>query len=315
MISVRIYIATFNRAAILRETLEAMTRVDRRDIDVEWIVINNNCGDNTDEVVHSFDRRLPVRVIHQPVPGKNRALNLALESLPVPDIAVFTDDDVSPDADWLREIVACCGRWPAHEVFGGRIRPRWPGGGKPAWIRQPWLLSVGFAWHDLGGDEKEYPDSAYPFGPNFWVRGDVFRKGIRYREAIGPTGNARIMGSETSFLKDLADLGHRMVYCPSAALDHRIKDNDCDLGVLKRRMAGYGRGRARIQGVDYRNMLTEHPRQWWLRQRVKLAVAYLRLALLQLIPSATTRVEKVLWHHSHLGWLKESFIIARERNC
>ena len=315
MSSIRVYIATFNRAAILRETLEAMTRVDREGMDVEWIVINNNCNDDTDAVCASFEGRLPLRVVHEGVPGKNRALNRALDTLPVPDIAVFTDDDVSPDAGWLREIAGSCERWPEHDVFGGRIRPRWPGGEKPAWIRQPWLLSIGFAAHDLGDEEKPYPPSIYPFGPNFWVRGRVFLNGTRYRESIGPTGNSRIMGSETSFLKDLDLLGHRMVYCPAASLDHRIKENDCDVEVLKRRMTSYGRGRARIHGVNYGNLLTEHPRRWWLRQRAKLALAYLRLAMLRLIPSADDRIEKTLWHHSKIGWLKESFVIARETVC
>ncbi len=315
MTSVRIYIATHNRAAILRETLEAMTRVARDGIDAEWIVINNNCSDDTDAVVASFEDRLPVRLVNRPEAGKNRALNRALDEVPIPDIAVFTDDDVSPDPEWLEEIVASCERWPDHDVFGGRIRPLWPGGEKPAWIRQPWLLSIGFAAHDLGAEEKPYPPSIYPFGPNFWVRGGVFRKGIRYRESIGPEGNSRIMGSETSFLKDLDSLGHRMVYCPAAALDHRIKPHDCDVEVLKRRMASYGRGRARIHGVNYGNLLANHPRRWWLRQRAKLVLAYLRLAALQFIPAANVRVEKVLWHHSKLGWLKESFAIAREKDC
>jgi glycosyltransferase involved in cell wall biosynthesis len=313
MTSVGVYIPTFNRALVLAETLDALSRVESEGIDVEWVVINNNCSDHTDEVVGSFGNRLPIRVVHEPVPGKNRALNRALESASLRDIAVFTDDDVSPDPYWLKEIVAACTRWPEHDVFGGRIRPRWPRGGKPAWIRQPWLLSIGFAWHDLGDEEKEYPAGIYPYGPNFWVRGEVFHRGLRYRESIGPTGNSRIMGSETSFLKDLEQLGYRMVYCPSAALDHRIKETDCNLEVLKRRMTSYGRGRARIHGVNYRNMLTERPRQWWLRQRVKLLLAYIRLGQLRLIPSTSLRRERLLWHYSHIGWLHESFLIAREK--
>ena len=315
MKSVSIFIATYNRAPMLAETLEAMTRVDRSGLDVEWVVINNNCRDHTDEVVESYMARLPLRLVHEKAPGKNRALNAGLNAGPFGDITVFIDDDVTPDVGWLKEIVASCERWPEHDVFGGRIRPQWPGGAKPAWIRQPWLLTIGFAAHDFGDEEQPYPPHTYPFGPNFWVRGELFRNGIRYQESIGPVGNARIMGSETSFLKELDDLGHRMVYVPAAAVDHRIKDNDCDLNVLLRRMTSYGRGRARIMGVNYRNMLTEHPHRWWLRQRLKWIAAYLRLGILHLIPNANVRNEKLLWHQSTIGWIQESFKIAREKGC
>jgi glycosyltransferase involved in cell wall biosynthesis len=313
MISASVYIATYNRASMLAETLEAMTRVDRAGLNVEWVVINNNCTDLTDEVVESFKGRLPIRLVHESEPGKNRALNRGLEDHAIPDIAVFTDDDVSPDVGWLQDIVKSCASWPDHDVFGGKIRPLWPGGVKPAWITQPWLLSIGFAWHDLGNEEKPYPPGIYPFGPNFWVRGEIFRKGIRFRESIGPVGNTRIMGSETSFLKDLDNLGHHMVYCPNAALDHRIKESDYDMDVLMRRMISYGRGRARIHGVNYRNLMTDHPRQWWLRQRLKLVVAYARLAVLGLIPFPKIRKERLLWQNSTIGWILESFRIAREQ--
>jgi glycosyltransferase involved in cell wall biosynthesis len=312
MKSVSIFIATYNRAPMLAETLEAMTRVDRGGFDVEWVIINNNCSDDTDAVVESFKERLPIRLVHEKAAGKNRALNRALETCRIPDIAVFTDDDVSPDVGWIQEIVGSCDRWPDHDVFGGIIRPRWPDGKKPAWITQPWLLSIGFAWHDHGKEEKPYPKATYPFGPNFWVRGELFRKGIRYRESIGPVGDNRIMGSETSFLKDLDDLGHGMVYCPHAGLEHRIKETDYDMAVLMRRMTSYGRGRARIHGVNYRNMMTEHPRKWWLRQRAKLLVARLRLGILRLIPFSKPRRERLLWQNSTIGWIEESFRIAQE---
>lgn len=312
---IRIYISTFNRADILAETLESMTLVNREGIDVEWVIINNNCTDHTDEVVRRFEKRLPLRLVHETAPGKNRALNRALNYVALPvGIAVFTDDDVSPHFDWLNEIVASCEHWPEHDVFGGRIQPRWPGGRKPDWLRQPGLLSIAFAWHDHGDEAKEYPPTVYPFGPNFWVRSRVFQNGLRYRESFGPVGHSRIMGSESSFLIDLEQLGHRMVYCPTATVEHRIKDSDCNLDVLKRRMMSHGRGGARLRGVNYRNLLTDHPFQWWLRQRIKLALVCLRMSWLRLAPKTSARTEQLLWQYSYLGWIEESFVMARENS-
>ena len=40
--SVSIIIATYNRAAVIRDTLQAMMRVVTNGVDAEWIVVNNN---------------------------------------------------------------------------------------------------------------------------------------------------------------------------------------------------------------------------------------------------------------------------------
>lgn len=310
----RILIATHNRAEMLAATLDAMTRVHRHNLDAEWVVINNACTDHTDEVVRSFRKRLPLRVLHQPIPGKNRALNLALDTCAARDVVIFTDDDVTPCPGWLTAIRDAVSRWPDHDGFGGRIVPLWPDGAKPDWIREPWLLSIGFAWHDLGPSETPYPPATYPFGPNFWVRGSVFRNGLRFQESIGPVGGSRIMGSETSFLKEIAERGHRMMYCPAASVGHRIKPADCDPRVLARRMRSHGRGRARIHGVNYRNLLTDHPWRWLVRQRIKLVIEHARLALFGLSPVRSARLGRMLWQHSKIGWIEEGFAIARERH-
>lgn len=311
----RVLIATHNRADMLADTLAAMTRVRRQGIDTEWVVVNNACNDHTDDVVRSFETRLPLRLLHEPRPGKNRALNLALERCAPCDAMIFTDDDVTPCGGWLMAIHDAVSRWPDHDAFGGRIVPLWPEGIKPEWIREPWLLSIGFAWHDMGPSETPYPTATYPFGPNFWVRGSVFRNGLRFQEAIGPAGNSRIMGSETSFLKELSQRGHPMMYCPAASVGHRVKPADCEPHVLARRMHSHGRGRARIHGVNYGNLLTDHPWRWQARQRAKLVIEHTHLMLATLLPATSARRSRMLWQHSKIGWLEESFAIAREQQC
>ncbi len=133
MQSISILIPTHNRAAIVEETLETMLRVDRAGMNVEWVVINNASTDRTDDVLRSYCGRLPLRILHEARPGKNRALNRGLHDAPLGDIVVFTDDDIAPTINWLEEIVAACDRWPQHDVFGGRILPRWPNGTRPHW--------------------------------------------------------------------------------------------------------------------------------------------------------------------------------------
>ena len=54
-------ICTRNRSAFLRQTLRQMTRLTLPP-EVEWelLVVNNNCVDDTDEVINSFKTRLHV---------------------------------------------------------------------------------------------------------------------------------------------------------------------------------------------------------------------------------------------------------------
>ena len=53
-------ICTWNRASFLRHALDSMTRVVVPD-DVEWelLVVDNNCTDDTQQVLQSFARQLP----------------------------------------------------------------------------------------------------------------------------------------------------------------------------------------------------------------------------------------------------------------
>lgn len=310
--SASVLIATYNRAAILRETLEAMCQVNREGIDVEWIVINNSCTDDTDAVVRSFAGRLPLRLLHERQLGKNRALNKALDETKLREIVVFTDDDVSPSHDWLHRLFAACNRWPDESVFGGRILPRFKEGNQPDWVQDTWMREFAFCEHDLGNTEKCYPEGKYPYGANFWVRKRVFDKRRRYSEKIGPIGNERIMGSETSFLKELADEGTRMIYVPDVRVLHRVKEHNADLNVIVSRAVSCGRGIARIWGVDYHDFLSQRPLWWWTRQITKFFAAYVRLGLVYIYPRRPRRVRMIVDTYIDISRIEESFRIAAE---
>src|SRR5262245_46492727 len=126
MVGVSILIPTHNRADVLDGTLEAFHRVDRTGMNVEIIVIDNNSGDHTVDVVASHQRELPLTYLREFHPGKSCALNRALRDCQLKDIVVFTDDDVAPASDWLQEIASATSRWPDVSVFGGRVRVQWP---------------------------------------------------------------------------------------------------------------------------------------------------------------------------------------------
>ena len=125
---VTILIATYNRADTLRETFGALAVLDYASVDCEIVVIDNNSRDHTKAVVESFQDQLPISYLRELRPGKNAALNKALREWALKEIVVFTDDDVTPERDWLQQIVCGTRRRRDVAVFGGKVEVQWPSG-------------------------------------------------------------------------------------------------------------------------------------------------------------------------------------------
>ena len=77
---VTVAICTWNRADLLDRTLAEMAAL-RVPAGLRWelVVVDNNCTDHTDAVAARYAGRLPLRLLHQPTPGKSHAANLALD--------------------------------------------------------------------------------------------------------------------------------------------------------------------------------------------------------------------------------------------
>ena len=263
MDAITILLPTHNRCAEVRQTLDAMCRVDRNGIDCEFVVIDNNCSDSTPQVVAEYKNRLPLVFLQEKRPGKNCALNKALKECPMRDIVVFTDDDVTPDEDWLQEIVASTKKWSNIAVFGGRVHVKWPNDHQPDWAVADWIVAIGYSHHDFGSDDTLYTPRASPFGPNFWVRKSVFDRLPFFDDTIGPRPENRIMGSETSFLLALKRLGFQMLYWPGARVEHRILAKECSPSRLRRRGFWCGRGQVKLLGW-HRRELRDKSKVLWL---------------------------------------------------
>ncbi|HXG45985.1 MAG TPA: glycosyltransferase [Methylomirabilota bacterium] len=282
-----VLIATCNRARALRETLEAMTRVDRSGLEVEWVVVDNNSTDDTAAVIHDFASRLPLKSLFVARPGKNCALNEAINTFPLGELVVFTDDDVTPDRGWLRAMAAAGARWPRCSVFGGPIQLAFPEGEPPAWCRSRFVEDFAFCRHDHGPEERIYPPGRNPYGANLAVRRQVFERGLRYNEEVGPRPKDRKIGSETTFLETLARHGYEMIYVPSAVIHHRISSDQCRFSYLRRRAYRFGKGRIHFGRFPNQRLLAFSRPLWRMRQGVRLVMASLTfLASYLIVPPA-----------------------------
>lgn len=243
--SLSVVLSTHNRASTLDLTLSDFERLSRPTLDTHFVIVDNNSTDSTPDVIKAHQSSLPIQHFWAPMPGKNAALNVALEQATLGDIIVFTDDDILPDTDWLLRIAESVQDWPDHSVFGGCVELRWPAGPIPAWAeelaREPWA----FAAHNLGPIARTYPPDRTPSGPNFWIVHRIVELGYRFDESIGPHPTNRLMGSETTFLRRLRTDGHVPVFIPEAIVHHHVEPRLLTPQGIRRRAVSNGRGGAR----------------------------------------------------------------------
>lgn len=247
-----VLLATKNRAAILRETLEAFCLLQEPSSGWKMVVADNGSTDQTPAVLASFAGRLPLQTISERSGGKNSALNSGL-SLIEGDLTVLTDDDIIPHPDWLIELRKAADAQPDYSLFGGAVVPRWelP---PPPWVE--WLeQGPTFALTDPSMAEGPIPPFLV-FGPNMAIRAAVFQSGVRFDPSIGPRSSTYPMGSETELMLRLSQRGHKAWHVATAVVEHLIRDYQLRQSWVFKRAIRYGRGQFRL---DYARKYRPYP--------------------------------------------------------
>jgi len=235
-----VFMATRNGAATLPRALAAYVALRPPAGGWKLVVVDNGSADDSAAIVRSFADRLPLVVLTEPRPGKNRALNRALAELEG-DLAVFSDDDALPEPDWLVALREAADRQPAHDVFGGGILPAWDGEPEP-WVRD-WVRAVPvYGVHDEPRDDGPC-DPTRVFGTNMAVRAKWFRAGYRFDEQLGPDGTTTYaMGSETEFsLRLVLNEGVACWHCAAARVRHIIRPRQLTRAFVLQRAFHLGR--------------------------------------------------------------------------
>lgn len=236
--TVTILVATRNRPGHLEATLQSIERcvfpARRRSV----LVTDNGGDEATRAVCESAATGMDLSYLRATEGGKNAALNRAVERAEGA-LLLFTDDDVDVDPGWISTMWEGARRWPDHEVFGGRVLPRWPTS-PPVRVLEAGYGSV--AYSILDPDLPEGPDPGFlPFGPNCAVRREVFDRGVRFDPAMGPRPGAYVMGGETELFERLRAAGKPPVFLPDSRVHHRIRRCQYSRRWLLSRARKYGR--------------------------------------------------------------------------
>ncbi len=256
---VSVLLATRDRDFVLAGTLLHMARVvEASEASVQIVVVDNGSDDTTASVLEYFEGLLPLEALSEPLPGKNRALNRGLDAVEG-RLVVFTDDDVIPADGWLDALVRASHAWEAHDIFGGRVLPRYPRGRGPAFQDREFLE---WAYSHWSPEQDEGPTESLPLGPNFAVRASSLTD-FELDETIGPGTSSGAMGSETTFIQTLLDRGSSMVYVPGSLVGHVVTPHQLSRPYLIRRAYRLGRGIVRWGGHDRSPRIGGVPRHLW----------------------------------------------------
>ena len=249
-----VVIATYNRAADLRETLRSLAGL-QADGPWEVLVVDNNSHDDTRAVVETEAGRFPVelRYLFESRQGRSPALNAGIAAARG-EIIVTTDDDVRVRADWLTAAGRGLDALRADYV-GGRVLPIWSAP-RPAWLPD----GAGRHWSVIAlldyGDAPQEFGARVPLGVNM-----AFRRGaLELAGLLDPdTGRkaGTLLGQEVrEWCIRARRVGIRGFYVPDMIVQHVVPADRLTKGYFRRWFYWRGISRARLYeraGLDLEN--------------------------------------------------------------
>ena len=164
--SLTVAICTYNRCALLEQTLENLTKVNEPTGPWSILVVDNNSSDNTAGVVERYAERLSIRRVFEPTQGLSKARNRALREVST-DYIVFTDDDVLVAENWLVGLANAIKRYPDAAALGGPIEPWFPCEPDSELMDAFYWLRSGFCGLDHGRPEGPLAKGMHDWGANF----------------------------------------------------------------------------------------------------------------------------------------------------
>ena len=249
---------------MLSQTLSAMHAL-KIPAGVEWelLVVNNNCTDDTDQVIESHCDSLPIHRLFEGKQGHSHARNCAVAAASG-DLIVWTDDDVLVHEDWLSELARAAAAWPDATYFGGTIEPCYEVP-PPTWIiENERLLQGAMLIRDLGNEERLLRDHEDVFGANMAFRQSALQES-RFDPDFGRCGKGGKLGDETQLQRSLRERGQVGVWVPTARVCHYVPARRATMAYVWDYFVAHGRTLVRLTGRPEGRQLIGAPR--WLYRR------------------------------------------------
>ena len=225
-----VIVPTFNRIALLVETLSSVKSQKFNTSEYEVIVVDNSTPKDdchkVEEIVHQFGEQF--KYVFESRQGLHWARHAGAK-VAKGEILVFIDDDVIVDQNWLAELKLTYLEMNA-DCAGGRILIKWD--------RQPpdWVLPYEnvLGRLDYGPEKKFLLPGSYINGGNFSIlKARLFEIGGFNPDQVG---EYLIGDGETGLCDKIHKRGWKMVWVPKAIVLHiQFVDKNGTLKDIKRR--------------------------------------------------------------------------------
>jgi len=239
-----IVICTHNRATLLQRTIASINRASRPSgWTASLLVVANACTDGTvpflerytkDASAHGF---LSLRHAEERVPGKSRALNLAIKLIDG-DAVAYVDDDHRVDEHYVKNVCKALDTYPEASLFCGRIVPDWDGR-EPRWVHDtgPYrIYPLPVPRFDIGNKPRRLaPGTATPGGGNLFLRSDLFGRVGDFSLDFGPTGHDLGGAEDIEWVKRAIAAGAILQYDPTVVQYHYVDQERLRLSYLARK--------------------------------------------------------------------------------
>lgn len=231
-VDITLAVCTWNRAALLDQTLTAVAAGARPGRPWEVLVVDNNSPDHTQEVLAAHRGKLPLRWVKELKQGHCHARNRALDEARG-DWIVWTDDDVRPDPGWLPAFAGTVGRHPEAAAVGGPIRPWFPEPPDPDLLDVFRPLRIGYCGVDHGPAERELAPAEPIYGANMAYRTAAVA-GLRFDPEYGRKGANQAGGDDTDYLRRVRERGGAVWWSPGMSLEHYVEPSRMTVEYARR---------------------------------------------------------------------------------
>ena len=214
-----VIICTYNRAGLLKESIQSVLEQDFPSDQFEIIVVDNNSTDNTRDVVKELSEKfhIPIKYIFEGKQGLSHARNRGIQEAHG-EILTFLDDDSIAEKQWLVNLVSGYDD-PLVVCVGGQIKLSWVSE-KPEWLTPSMEIPLGKLNYGDTIKELEYPQT--PFGGNISFRKSTLHKVGFFLPHLGRDSVNLLSNEEVELCFRIYREGWIIKYIPNAVVYHRV---------------------------------------------------------------------------------------------
>lgn len=292
MVRLSIVIATYNRSAMLMQTLQSVIEQTLPREEWECVVVNNNSTDSTAADFDAFAARYPdynLRMVLETNQGLSYARNRGIRESEGEYIAIVDDDErIAPE--FVASYVALFDEVPDAVAAGGPIVAEYPTG-RPRWMSAFTERPIANTMY-FGEEVREFPRGRVPGGGNMALRRSAVRRYGVFDTSLGYVGESLVGGEESDLFERLQIAEAKYYYVPKAVMYHIIPKEKLTVEYLRR--LSYNVGVSQLRRARY----------YHRKGRVRLNECGKWLATLVL----------AAWYGITLQWRKAKYLIIMRYN-